>query len=238
MTFKNHNPRLSFIEILNAFTPLSCLGVLVYVQNSMNQRLSEIHGEISRSTIEINRLNIEINKLKNTLGEKDQLISSLNAQLNKIKSDFVAVDLSQPTSDIVIQSGLSPTKTFGIIIIFAFGYGLCQQWLPSLFSAKTLLPKFLYNNIQAYTPFLQEKITFTTNHKSFLWLVEILNNKTVNVKLKPPGTDDFVNGFDYVSKLHLESLENANILSSQLMSNPYGAVSLTDSANMISNIMI
>ena len=105
-------------------------------------------------------------------------------------------------------------------------------------SIKTLLPKFLYNNIHIYTPFLQEKITFTTKHKSFLWLVEILNNKTVNVKLKPPGSDDLMNGFDYVSKLHLESLQNANILTSQLITNPYGAVSLADSANMISNIII
>jgi hypothetical protein len=164
-----------------------------------------MHKQIATLTSHIGILNKKLEHLENALQDKDNQIKTLIANQDALPDSgpMVAVvdsDVLYAQNE-MIQFYL---KAAGVAVI-AVGILYVLSSISSLqwFSLKKILPAGVYSFIQDTTPFCQTKVTYRhvdTDHNS--WLVHVINDKNLDILIKPETSLDFVRATQYLSELN------------------------------------
>ena len=76
-------------------------------------------------------------------------------------------------------------KVIGITAVVIVVLTITSNIYPTLFTAKALLPSYVYNLVQTYTPFLQTKKVFTLKDPTcgIDWIVHVYNDKHFEINV-------------------------------------------------------
>jgi hypothetical protein len=103
-------------------------------------------------------------------------------------------------------------KCAGVAVLGVIGVCVIKAVIPASFSVKVLSPWF-FQQIQNFTPFFQEQRTFTLHQDGFDfdWMVNIVNEKTLEILIKTSSSPDFVSASNYVLKLQSEATDTGGL---------------------------
>jgi hypothetical protein len=193
------NKKMSLIELLNLLTPLLFILSLLYVFYLQN--------------LQIELLNNSVLELEKTVSEILKRISEKDSEIEKLESL-----LSANPNVLFVQNGM--TQFFVNSLVICVGtfivFNVLSYTFPAVFSLKALLPVSFYTTIQDYTPFIQERQSFTLLEESagLDWFIEILNNRFISkIEIRPKGSDTFELASRYIDSLKgLDSLSTSRMV--------------------------
>jgi hypothetical protein len=180
--------KISVSEILKLYFFLSPWFLVLY----MHRRILELQAHIS--------------SLEKKMEEQLTIIS------NEHEAILLAYELhkTQKTVDpalVLAQNDMIKFYVQGFGMVFCSVAILCfiyNLWPTAFaFPLKSLIPTKIICLLQNYTPFFQTKDTFvdSDNINKLDWLVNILNNRSLDIWVKPEGSENFIKAGDYISKL-------------------------------------
>jgi hypothetical protein len=197
--------KVSFIEILQVFGPLSAIGVLIYILQLQNQQLHSLTKSFSKTQQSVVTLERSYQNLLAQLAEKDaEIIQYLHAS-----SKIPAFDVNSALSNNEMTQFY--IKSAGVVILGLLVIGTLSYTFPAVFSLKAVLPASVFSTIQDWSPFFQEKDVFCYQKHGLSWLVEVINSKKITrLDLKPHGLHDFTDASGYILDLQTKVIGGSN----------------------------
>lgn len=200
----------------------SAIFYLLHVLNNITRVIDKDFQSLSK---DIQILKQENNTLKELVAKLSQ-DNGIMKELIQEKNNVILEQSTQSTSNLLSNEMVQfYVKTAGVVAAgIVVLYVLNTTTSLGLFSAKKLLPTKAYTLIQDYTPFFQERKTYF--HRDELsktdWSINILNDRSVNMLVKPDQSDDFIPISDFLSSLHRNAGTmvpyNGNITSTDVLS--------------------
>ena len=189
---------------LSTLTPLA-----IYIMHLQNTQLLALNTSIVRAeknSVEIadklQALSEEVSNLKKINIEQK---AHINALQNKIHTDFIQQDHNL----VAVQNEMTQfyIKTAGYVVAAVLIAGVVYYVSASThswFSVKGVLPESTYKFLQRNTPFFQERAEYQHYDKATetSWIVNIINNEDVDLKVKPKDEHDFMSLYDWTRTLH------------------------------------
>lgn len=178
-------------------------------------------SSIKKKYIELNQ-NLIILQTKNS--ELQSIVNDKVLEIQQLKASLQdQVLLASKAKDVSAEVLLAHNdmtqfyiKTAGSICVVALVFGSFYYLSGFSFSAKALLPAGFYELIQDNSYFFQTSRVYnfyeTNSHSD--WLIKIINEKHVNLTVKPEFSSDFIDVGDFILSLH----SNAGTLAVRLAS--------------------
>ena len=161
-----------------------------------------LNNQIIDLKICITEIQKTLEETNQKLVEKERLIEELITRLNNSA-------ISTPESFIYLNNDVLQycLKSLGVAtaVIVCGGVALfiLSYAAPSLCNTKSLLPEKLITVLQDYFSFFQEKQTCYFKEKNLEWVIDIINNKNIVIKIKTTDpTLNYINASDYITSLH------------------------------------
>jgi len=94
-------------------------------------------------------------------------------------------------------------KSIGIFACGVVVFLVLSNVWPATFSFKKIIPLQMYKMIQSYTPFFQTKSTYTSpvDSSGLEWMVNIYNEKNLEILVKPLNSLDYIRASEYILSL-------------------------------------
>ena len=133
-------------------------------------------------------------ELKKSFARINTLENNVNILL---ENNIITIDLLEKASNNNMTQFY--IKVIGITAVVIVVLTITSNIYPTLFTAKALLPSYVYNLVQTYTPFLQTKKVFTLKdcECNVDWIVNIYNDKTIEIMVKPLTTQKILKASEY-----------------------------------------
>lgn len=167
MSVSLNKKNFSIIDLIFKLLPWIIIGVQSYIFND----------ELKKSFARISTLENDFNRL--------------------LENNIITIDIMQKASNSNMTQFY--IKVIGITAVAIVLLTITSNIYPTLFTAKALLPSYVYNLVQTYTPFLQTKKVFTLKdcECNVDWIVNIYNEKTIEIMVRPFTTQKIVKASEY-----------------------------------------
>lgn len=226
--------KYSVPEILQSIILAMGSSVMLYLTKDLNDQISTINSQALQTTKCLDSLEKEVARLKKqTIAQKSK-IADLEQQLSdqNLQQEVIdkTVSVSLNPDLLAVQNEMSQfyIKTAGYVlcgvVVIAFVYYITST-TSSLLSVKGILPGSVYRLIQNNTPFCQEKVEYTYFDRDTEtgWLISIINNRKVDLKVKPNDSPEYMSLSEWLSSMNLQqpsateaSLQVAEAITSKL----------------------
>lgn len=188
------NEKITIKEIVFMIIPWGLVAFLSYREHNTESRLIQMQESLVRQTEIINKLQNDLTEITNTLN----MTLAQNALYNSTGSQLL---VSQTETNQFYLKFLGIGACAIIVCI------ICSNAYPALFSVKNLVPTYIFNIIQTYTPFFQTRDTYVSidTIAQLEWLVNIQNNKHMEILVKPLDSLDYIKAGEYILSLQLKT---------------------------------